>query len=148
MSLFASYTREQLRQTYADCWRKRRERLPLSPLETLIADVIEIHPEYHTLLDSPEAAVGFEPAAGGAQENPFLHMGLHLAVREQIATDRPPGLRKIYQALQERHGDAHAAEHALMQALGESLWEAQRNGRAPDEQHYLERAQHGLDRGN
>jgi hypothetical protein len=28
----------------------------------------------------------------GEGENPFLHMGLHLALREQIATDRPAGI--------------------------------------------------------
>ena len=33
------------------------------------------------------------------------------------------------------------AEHRMMEALGETLWEAQRNGRAPDERAYLERLQ-------
>ena len=28
----------------------------------------------------------------GGQANPFLHMGLHLGIREQVATDRPAGL--------------------------------------------------------
>ena len=39
--------RDELRRMYADAWAKRREDLPLSPLEMQIADVIEMHPEYH-----------------------------------------------------------------------------------------------------
>jgi len=36
-------------------------------------------------------------------------------------------------------GSEHAAEHAMMEALGETLWEAQRAGAAPDEKGYLAR---------
>jgi hypothetical protein len=71
-------------------------------------------------------------------------MGLHLAVREQISIDRPPGVRDLKRELQARYGDAHLAEHALMEALGEELWKAQREGRAPDERQYLALARNRL----
>jgi hypothetical protein len=64
-------------------------------------------------------------------------MGLHVAVREQLSIDRPPGVRELHRLLQARFGNLHGAEHALMEALGETLWEAQRAGRPPDEAHYL-----------
>jgi hypothetical protein len=67
-------------------------------------------------------------------------MGLHIAVREQVAIDRPPGIRGLHHALEVRLGDQHGADHALMEALAETLWEAQRGGRPPDEQRYLELA--------
>lgn len=145
MTLASSYTREQLRQAYADAWRKRRAQAPLTELETLIADVIELHPEYHVLLDDPAAALAFEPSAEHGQENPFMHMGLHLAVREQLSIDRPAGVRDLHRRLQLRLADAHAAEHELMQALGEALWDAQRAGRAPDERQYLALGRRRLD---
>jgi hypothetical protein len=66
-------------------------------------------------------------------------MGLHLAIREQVATNRPAGIADIHGALSKKLGDAHKAEHAMLEALAETLWEAQRNNRAPDEQAYLER---------
>ena len=72
-------------------------------------------------------------------ENPFLHLGLHLALREQVGTDRPPGIASLTRSLLLRHGDGHAVEHLMMQCLGEFLWDAQRQGRAPDEAAYLER---------
>jgi uncharacterized protein DUF1841 len=143
MPIFDSHSREQLRQAYAEAWRKHRERVPLTPLETLIADVIGAHPEYQPMVSDADAAVAFEPGAGG--ENPFLHMGLHLAVREQVSIDRPPGVRELHRLLQARHADPHRAEHALMEALAEALWQAQRAGKPPDEAYYLTLARRGLE---
>jgi Domain of unknown function (DUF1841) len=145
MPVFDSYTREQLRQSYADAWRKLLAGSPLTPLEALITDVIGAHPEYQSIVSNPESAVAFEPGGTGAGENPFLHMGLHLAVREQVSIDRPPGVRELLRLLQARHGDLHRAEHALMEALGEALWQAQRAGTAPDEGHYLALARRRLE---
>jgi len=132
------YTREELRRSYSEAWRKHRARTPLTPLEAMIVEVIERHPEYQTLIADPQGALAFESAAAVPGENPFLHMGLHLAVREQIAIDRPPGIRELQRSLEARLGDLHGAEHALMEALAETLWEAQRSGKSPDEAHYLE----------
>jgi hypothetical protein len=145
MPEFDSHSREQLRQTYADAWRKHRARSPLTPLEAMIIDVIGAHPEYQAILADPDAALAFEPDAAGGGENPFLHMGLHLAVRDQVAVDRPPGVRALLQQLQTRLGDPHRAEHALMEALGETLWQAQRDGRPPDETRYMALARRRLD---
>ena len=130
MSLFGA-NRDELRRAYLDAWRKQLSGSPLTPLEALIADVIGTHPEYQRLLEDPAAALAYEPAAGSGEENPFFHLGLHMAVREQLTIDRPPGLRAIEQQLAERLGDDHRAEHALMEALAETLAEAQRSGRAP-----------------
>jgi hypothetical protein len=132
-----THSREQLRLAYAQAWAKYLARSPLTPLEALITDVIGAHPEYQNIVADSAAALAFEPNAAGGQENPFLHMGLHLAVREQASIDRPPGVRQLLQEFATREGDAHEAEHVLMEALGEVLWEAQRNGRTPDENEYL-----------
>ena len=62
---------------------------------------------------------------------------MHMALREQVGTDRPAGIRRIHSGLSRQHG-AHDAEHRMMEALGRALWEAQRAGTAPDERRYLE----------
>jgi hypothetical protein len=145
MPVFESHTRDQLRQSYADAWRKHLARSPLTPLEAMIADVIGVHPEYQAIVSDAHAAAAFEPNASTGTENPFLHMGLHIAVREQVSIDRPPGVRELHRRLQARHGDLHRAEHALMEALGEALWQAQRAGTPPDEGHYLALARRHLE---
>jgi hypothetical protein len=137
MSVFNSYSREQLRLAYSQAWAKHVARSPLSPLEAQIADVIALHPEYQPVVADVDTAVAFEQGSAGTTDNPFLHMGLHLAVREQLSIDRPPGIRELHRQMQSHYGDAHLAEHVLMEALGEELWRAQRDGRAPDESRYL-----------
>jgi len=144
---FDTHSREQLRRSYVEAWTRRLSCAPLTPLQALIADVIGLHPEYHRLMQDADAACAYEPAAGSDTDNPFLHMGLHIAVREQVSIDRPPGIRALHGALQARHGDIHGAEHVLMEALGHTLWQAQRDGRAPDEAQYLARARRQLTKG-
>jgi hypothetical protein len=138
------YSRDELRRSYSEAWRKHQRRAPLTPLESLIADVIALHPEYHGVVSDAAEALEHQSPAGDPRENPFLHMGLHIAVREQIAVDRPPGVRELHQRLEARLGERHGAEHVLMEALAETLWEAQQSGRVPDERHYLELARRSL----
>ncbi len=129
--------REQLRQMYVDAWRKQQAAEVLTPLEMMIAEVVEMHPEYHALLNQGEAAIDkdFMPEQG--ESNPFMHMGMHIAIREQLSTNRPTGINDAIRALLARVQDAHEVEHRVMECLGESLWEAQRAGKAPDEMAYL-----------
>ena len=75
------------------------------------------------------------------QTNPFLHMGLHISLHEQISTDRPQGIRDLYQQLQIKFGNAHDTEHQMMECLTESLWLAQRNNQPPSESDYLKAIQ-------
>jgi hypothetical protein len=136
--MFANASREELRRRYVTAWQRRREGLPLEPLDAQIADVIALHPEYQAMLEHPDVLQGDFTVEQG-RINPFLHMSLHLGIREQLATDRPAGIRAIHLALTRRLGDAHEAEHRMADVLAETLWEAQRAGRAPDEAAYLER---------
>jgi len=137
--MLATEGREQLRRRYLEAWRKFSARAPLEPLEAQLAAVIAEHPEYVAWLESGEDALAAEFPPEGGRANPFLHMGLHLAIREQVATDRPAGIAQLHAGLSGRLGSAHAAEHAMLEPLAETLWEAQRDARLPDEQAYLER---------
>jgi hypothetical protein len=129
--------RNELRQMYFDAWRKSRLGDLLSPLEAQIATVIEDHPEYQAMMNDEQLDQSFTPEGG--ETNPFLHMGLHLAVREQISTDRPPGIAALFNAILVKTGESHATEHKVIDCLAETLWEAQSSNAMPDEEAYLER---------
>lgn len=129
--------REQLRRFYRDTWNKRQADTPLEGLEQLVAQVIEQHPEYHGMLVN-EASLDQDFHVDDGNTNPFLHMGMHITLAEQLGSDRPAGIRLLHQKITMLTGDAHEAEHKMMECLGLILWEAQRAGRAPDEQAYLE----------
>jgi hypothetical protein len=132
--------RNELRRMYADAWQKHLDKLPLSPLEAQIADVVERHPEYHGEVTGDDLNRDYTP--DGGQTNPFLHMGLHLGIREQVVTNRPAGIAAIHKALTAKRGDVHAAEHEMIECLAETLWEAQSSNKQPDEARYLERLKH------
>ena len=136
--IFAGQSRDQLRETYRAAWRRFKQQHTLSPLDKQVVSVISEHPEYHVIVESAAADLAnYSPRSG--QLNPWLHMGLHLAIREQVATNRPHGIAEIHAKLARQAGDAHEAEHRMLEVLAEQLWEAQRAGKAPDENTYLER---------
>lgn len=128
-----SPNRDAIRQAYIDTWRKQRTGQPLSPLEQMIASVIRMHPEYHAELETG----GLDAAASDSVANPFLHMGLHIALHEQLQTDRPGGIRAVYQQLVDQVGDVHLAEHQMMMCLEQVLWTSQQTRQPPDEANYL-----------
>ena len=133
--------RNNLRRYYCTVWEKAQSGQALEPLEQLIATVIAAHPEYQTLLHSAEQSLEREYLPEMGETNPFLHMGMHIALHEQLGSQRPAGIVAVYQQLCRRFGDHHSAEHQMMECLGETLWEAQRSGNPPDEQVYLQRLQ-------
>ena len=130
-------SREEIRRVYLSVWQKMQQGSVLEPMESVIADVIGLHSEYHDLLEQGEAVQQSEFTPESGQSNPFLHMGMHIALYEQTSTDRPAGIRQIHQGLTRKLG-RHEAEHAMMECLGQALWLAQRNQSPPDELAYLE----------
>jgi hypothetical protein len=138
MPFFHDQGRSSLRRMYVEAWRKHRESMPIEPVEDQIIRVIELHPEYARVLETGDAALDRDYTPEQGQTNPFLHMGLHLAIREQVATNRPTGIAVVHRALVTKLGDAHEAEHAMIEQLGAALWNAQRAGLPPDEAAYLE----------
>jgi hypothetical protein len=138
MPFFHDQGRDALRRSYLEAWRKHRDALPMEPLEHQLASVVEQHPEYHAFIESDPEAVARDFTPEGGKSNPFLHMGLHLAIREQVATNRPAGIAAIHVDLCRRTGDVHEAEHRMIECLAEALWQSQRSGRPPDEAAYLD----------
>lgn len=133
-----NHDRQKIRQFYFDSWSKYQNNQPLEPVEMMIAEVIKQHPEYHILLDSEveNQDQDYFPEAG--ESNPFLHMGMHIAIMEQLSTQRPKEIVEIHQSLSKSLGDCHQAEHQIMECLAEMLWQSQRQGEAPDEKTYIE----------
>ena len=133
-----SPSRAEARRFFFDTWAKYRRGEALSGLETTALQVLLLHPEYHAMLADPEAGIDRDYTPDGGQLNPFLHLSLHLAVEEQLSIDQPPGIRARYERLVAKTGSEHDARHGVLECLGETVWEAQRTGKPPDERAYLE----------
>ena len=130
-------SRDEARRFLIDSWRKFRAGEPLSGLEQTAAQLITMHPEYHRMLEAPDEYLDREYQPEQGDINPFLHLSLHLAVAEQLAIDQPRGIAAQFARLREARGDAHLALHAIVECLGEVIWQAQRHGGAPDANLYL-----------
>ncbi len=129
--------RDSVRRVFFRAWSKRDGKQPLEPIEQLIVSIIEQHPEYQAMLEQSEDAITTDYGVENGQTNPFLHMGMHISIAEQLQTDTPGGIRALYEELARRSGDPHATEHRMMECLGQVLWQAQRDATEPDQQAYL-----------
>ncbi len=130
-------SRPDVRQFYFETWRKYQQKIPLTGAELTALAIIQEHPEYHELLTQTERyrQRDFPPELGAA--NPFLHLSMHLALQEQLAIDQPQGVRQYYQRLLSLYGAADAAQHEMMDCLGEMIWQAQRRQTAFDHEIYF-----------
>jgi hypothetical protein len=128
--------RDHFRQVFIDVWRKHCRGVQLEAMERIIADTIGAHPEYHATLNDPESLTHDYPVEDEGT-NPFLHMAMHVAIVEQITSDRPAGMRALYDSLRGRFHDLHELDHAVMECLAQSLWESREHGQGPDEKRYL-----------
>jgi len=129
--------RNEMRKMFYTAWANYNNKALLQPLEQVIVNIIQLHPEYHLLL-ADEASLDKEFTPDMGETNPFLHMSMHIAIQEQLSTSRPACIQDIYQQLCTKHGDAHKAEHDIMECIGQMIWQAQRDNTAPNEQAYIE----------
>ena len=128
-------SRDQVRETFFETWRKYRSGEPLAGIEALALDAILAHPEYHDVLGDPERYRDKDYTDEG---NPFLHMSLHVALEEQLSIDQPPGIVQRFAALLARQGSRHEAMHEAIECLAEMVWRAQRDKAPPDATAYLD----------
>jgi hypothetical protein len=131
-------SREQVRDFFFDAWAKFNTQQPLTALEAIAVEVISAHPEYHTLLNQRDRYVDRDYAPEQGDTNPFLHMSMHLSIREQVSIDQPPGVRAAHQRLTAKTGEVLEAEHLMMDCLAEMIWQAQRHHTAPDPAIYFD----------
>jgi hypothetical protein len=131
-------SQHDVRRFFCEAWRKRREGTPLTPLETLAADWVDQHPEYHGELADVDAALAAIYDVESGRTNPFLHLSMHLSISEQVSIDQPRGIRQAVELLAARRGSMHEAQHEAMECLGEMMWTSQRSGLPPDGERYIE----------
>lgn len=131
-------SQDDVRRFFCEAWRKLRGGEALAPMETLAGRWIDDHPEYHGELSDLQAAIAKVYDVEAGRTNPFLHLSMHVSISEQIAIDQPRGIRQAFELLAAKHGSAHAAQHEVMECLGEMVWRSQRSGLPPDGDAYLE----------
>ncbi|UCH53242.1 MAG: DUF1841 family protein [Pseudomonadota bacterium] len=136
--MFEGASRETLRAVFFRAWQRQQRGEPLEGAEALIVRVAQLHPEYHHVLAAPDRYTDQDYLPEVGKTNPFLHMAMHISIEEQLALDQPRGVRAHYQRLLQALPDEHAVQHAMMECLGEMLWQAARAGGVHSEKLYLD----------
>ncbi len=131
--MFYTQDRTQQRQFLANAWQKFLDKKVLDPLEDQLTQVIEIHPEYHPLVNDVES--DYFPEQGDV--NPFLHINLHLSLREQLSINQPAGIQEYYQKILNKTQDPHETEHKMMDCIAEMIFSSQKNNTPMDHQAYI-----------
>jgi Domain of unknown function (DUF1841) len=131
-------SQHDVRRFFCEAWRKDREGAVLETMETLAAQWIAEHPEYHADLADVREALAATYTVESGRTNPFLHLSMHLTISEQCSVDQPRGIRQAVELLAARRGSLHEAHHEVMECLGEMVWTSQRSGLPPDGPAYLE----------
>jgi hypothetical protein len=136
MSLY-NPSRDQARQFLFDAWAKFKQHSTLTDLEKIAVEVMQMHPEYHAILDAPERYMDQQYFPEMGETNPFLHISLHLSIIEQISINQPIGITQVYAKLLDKYKDKHLAQHDVLECLAETIWHAQRNNIGLNSAHYL-----------
>jgi hypothetical protein len=127
-----------VRRFFCAAYARWRSGAPLDPMQAIAARWIAEHPEYHAELADEAAALARDYKVEDGRSNPFLHLSMHLTIDEQCSIDQPRGIRQAVQLLAARTASMHAAQHEVMECLGEMIWASQRSGLPPDGLTYLE----------
>jgi hypothetical protein len=135
-------SQNDVRRFFCAAYQKARDGVPMTALEIVASDWIAEHPEYHAELADVDAALAAVYEVEAGRSNPFLHLSMHLSIDEPISIDQPPGIRAAATALTLKLDDAHAAQHAIMECLGEMMWASQRSGLPPDGESYIASVRH------
>ena len=129
-----------VRRYFGHVWQNRLNPLQLDALQQKALRIIEAHPEYQIYLEQVEEYLDKNWTPEQGETNPFLHLSLHLSIQEQVGIDQPFGIRAIHQKLIGMHNDNWVkAEDEMMEALVETIWQAQRHNQGLDVNAYMTR---------
>ncbi len=126
-----------VRRFFCGVYAKARSGAALEPMEMLVSQWIDEHPEYHATLADVDEALRDMAKVDPSAENPFLHLSMHLSISEQCSIDQPRGIRQAVELLTHRLNSLHDAHHRTMECLGRMVFESQRAGRMPDGEAYI-----------
>ena len=127
-----------VRRFFCGVYAKARTSTPLEPMEILVSQWIDEHPEFHAELADVDAALARMHEVDSTRENPFLHLSMHLSISEQCSIDQPRGIRQAVELLSHKLNSLHEAHHRTMECLGRMVFESQRSGRMPDGGVYID----------
>jgi len=120
----------------AEIWRKMNANADLTEEEEILAEQMQAHPEYGEVWEDKQLGDHlFDPTK---EENPFLHVSLHVMLERQVRANEPPCVRKTIERLTALGEDPHEVQHAILRILVQQLWAVMTQRRPFDMKQYRE----------
>ncbi len=125
----------QMREMFFSVWDKRQDGVNLSLVEQQIWYVISAYSEFHYIFANPDKYMFKDTWSD--DKNPFLCMGLHLGVMEQVINDSPEGIKPLYLKLCEQMKYAVKAEIAMRKVMVRFVKKTANENKPLDSRKYL-----------
>jgi hypothetical protein len=123
----------------AGVWQKANNNEDLTEDEEYLAEQMQAHPEYEEIWSDKDLAEHlFDPSR---EENPFLHVSLHVMLERQIASGEPPCVGRMVERLEALGEDPHEVRHALLRVLVQEMWEVMTRRQPFDVKRYCEKVE-------
>jgi hypothetical protein len=126
-----------VRRFFCGVYAQAQTSVPLEPMEMLVSQWIDEHPEHHAELADVDAALARMHQVNPNKDSAFLHLSMHLSISEQCSIDQPRGIRQAVELLTHKLNSLHDAHHQAMECLGRMVYESQKAGRMPDGEAYI-----------
>jgi len=104
----------------AEVWHKVNENADLTEEEELLAEQMQAHSEYSEVWENKDLGEHFFDLT--KEENPFLHISLHVMLERQIRSNNPPYVRRAIERLAAQGEDPHDVQHAILRILVSEMW--------------------------
>jgi hypothetical protein len=100
----------------ADLWKKAKEdRTPKEPYLQAVLKFMLLHENFHPMWEKLAADPTISLVVDG--ENVVLHVAMDAAAENAIQTDRPEGIRDLFENLQARGVEQGRAFHVISKAM-------------------------------
>lgn len=126
------------RTVMSDIWKRwHRDPDSLEGEERQLAEQMAEHQKYHDVWENIDnlSDHAFDPAK---EENPFLHVSLHVTLERQLQSDEPPEAGRALERLIARGDDPHEARHAILRVLVQEMWHIMTHSEEFNQQRYCE----------
>lgn len=118
----------EYRVFFLQAWKKHLQGSKLSDLESQVRDVLLLYPQYISELNQDKTYP--------LEDNPYIQMGLHLTVWDQVRTNRPEGIRPWFLEACVANSQKEV-EQLMLMVLRQTVYVSYQAGNLPCEQKYL-----------